>query len=46
MRKCYARFGIGGGEGNLIVDHTGNWNRNVAQMGQTQPRQLEGYCGS
>ena len=34
MRKCYARFGIGGGEGDLIADHTGSRKRNVAQKGE------------
>src|SRR5258708_19512921 len=24
MRKYYARFGIGGGEGDLVADHTGS----------------------
>ena len=32
MRKYSARFGIGGGEGDLIADHTESWNSNVAQM--------------
>ncbi len=31
MRKYSARFGIGGGEGDLIADHTESRNSNVAQ---------------